>query len=156
MNNNYTFGDRADKKSIETGSDFAPKFGTDGLIPVVTQDAASGAVLMVAYMNQEALRQTLAKKEAVYYSRSRSTLWHKGATSGHVQKVIEARTDCDQDVILLKVEQIGPGCCHAGYAACFYRKIPLGEAVATTAVENIPQLNTCEPQTYNPSEVYKS
>ncbi len=156
MSENYTFGDRADKKSIETGNDFAPKFGDDGLMPVVTQDAASGAVLMVAYMNEEALRLTLAKKEAVYYSRSRNTLWHKGATSGHVQKVIAARTDCDQDVILLKVEQVGPGCCHAGYAACFYREIPLGDSVAATAKENIAQLTTCDPQTYNPNEVYNS
>jgi len=154
MSDTYSFGERADKKSIETGSDFAPKFGADGLIPVVTQDAASGAVLMVAYMNEEALRQTLSKQEAVYYSRSRDTLWHKGATSGHVQKVVEARTDCDQDVILLKVEQIGPGCCHAGYATCFYREIPLGEAVAATTKAGIAQLGSPEKQTYDPAEVY--
>jgi len=148
------FADRSEKSALETGTGFAPKFGSDGLIPVVTQDASSGDVLMVAYMNEEALRQTLEIKEAVYFSRSRSELWHKGATSGHVQKVVEARTDCDQDVILLKVEQVGPGCCHAGYAACFYRKVPLGEEVAATAKDGIAQLDLCEPQTYDPKKVY--
>ncbi len=154
MSNTYQFGSRDDREAIETGTGFAPKFGPDGLIPVVTQDASSGDVLMVAYMNEEALRKTLEIGEAVYFSRSRSELWHKGATSGHVQKVVEARTDCDQDVILLKVEQVGPGCCHAGYAACFYRKVPLGEDVATTAKDGVAQLDLCEAQTYDPKKVY--
>ncbi len=154
MSDTYTFGGRADRKAVETGNDFAPKFGADGLIPVVTQDAASGAVLMVAYMNERALRETLARGEAVYYSRSRDTLWHKGATSGHVQKVLGARTDCDQDVILLKVEQVGPGCCHAGYATCFYREIPLGDAVAATARDGVAQLTPCEERAYDPDDVY--
>ena len=146
-----TFAARSDKQAIEKGTEFAPKFGVDGHIPVVTQDADSGAVLMVAYMNEEALRETLNKGEAVYYSRSRDCLWHKGATSGHVQKVVEARTDCDQDVILLKVQQIGPGCCHAGYASCFYREIPLAE----DAGDDRPvQLSFIDQPSYDPDKVY--
>ena len=151
----FYFGDRDDKDALENGTAFAPKFGDDGLLPVVTQDAASGEVLMVAYMNEEALARTLHSKEAVYYSRSRDCLWHKGATSGHVQKVIEARTDCDQDVLLLKVEQIGPGCCHAGYSACFYRTVPLGDDVANTVDDaGIVQLEIAEERSYDPDKVY--
>jgi phosphoribosyl-AMP cyclohydrolase len=148
------FAERVDKHAIENGNDFAPKFGNDGLIPVVTQDRTSGEVLMVAYMNREALHRTIAIKEAVYYSRSRDQLWHKGATSGHVQKVTEMRTDCDQDVILLKVDQVGPGCCHAGYASCFYRTAPLGERFAAMADKGIAQLEFSEEKTYNPDDVY--
>ena len=154
MAESIQFADRSDRKAVENGSGFAPKFGDDGLIPAVAQDATSGEVLMVAYMNEEALRKTMEIGEAVYFSRSRQQLWHKGATSGHVQKVIEARTDCDQDVILLKVEQIGPGCCHNGYAACFYRQIPLQEAVASSAQDGVAQLTTCEQPTYDPNDVY--
>ena len=148
------FAERGDKNAIENECGFAPKFGDDGLIPVVTQDNTSGEVLMVAYMNREALKQTITIKEAVYYSRSREQLWHKGATSGHVQKVTEMRTDCDQDVILLKVSQVGPGCCHVGYASCFYRKAPLGEEFAATADKDIAQLAFSEEKTYNPDDVY--
>ena len=154
MSVNVAFGKRDNKETVETGTAFAPKFGKDGLIPTVTQDASSGEILMVAYMNEESLRQTLSQKEAVYYSRSRNNLWHKGSTSGHIQKVIEMRTDCDQDVILLKVEQVGPGCCHAGYASCFYRKIPIGEELEESAEEGIAQLDACEEQTYDPEQVY--
>lgn len=154
MSDTFQFADRSDRKAVESESGFAPKFGDDGLIPVVTQDHASGAVLMVAYMNEEALRKTMEISEAVYYSRSRQTLWHKGATSGHVQKVIEAYTDCDQDVILLRVEQVGPGCCHNGYAACFYREIPLGEKVADAVSDGVVQLSQCAEPTYDPSKVY--
>jgi phosphoribosyl-AMP cyclohydrolase len=148
------FAERGDKNTIENECGFAPKFGDDGLIPVVTQDNKSGEVLMVAYMNREALQQTITIREAVYYSRSRNQLWHKGETSGNVQKVTEMRTDCDQDVILLKVEQVGPGCCHVGYASCFYRKAPLGDQLAATAENGIAQLELSEEKTYNPDEVY--
>lgn len=154
MSMQFVFGNREDKEDIEKGSNFAPKFGEDGLIPAVTQDASTGDILMVAYMNEEALRQTMQKKEAVYYSRSRNTLWHKGATSGHVQEVIEIRTDCDQDVVLLKVKQIGPGCCHAGYGSCFYRKVPIGDKITTMLQDSIIQLDQCEEQTYDPEQVY--
>ncbi len=151
----FYFGDRSDRAAVETGSAFAPKFGDDGLIPVVTQDAASGSVLMVAYMNEEALSKTLECGEAVYYSRSRQCLWHKGATSGHVQRVVEARTDCDQDVLLLRVEQIGPGCCHAGYRSCFYRQVPLGEDVVRTADDDgVVQLQFADERSYDPGAVY--
>ncbi|MCP4847568.1 MAG: phosphoribosyl-AMP cyclohydrolase [Verrucomicrobiaceae bacterium] len=149
------FAERGDKHAIENERGFAPKFGEDGLIPVVTQDHASGEVLMVAYMNRDALHQTITIKEAVYYSRSRDQLWHKGATSGHVQKVTEMRTDCDQDVILLKVDQVGPGCCHVGYASCFYRKASLGEEFSATSDNSIAQLEFSEEKTYNPDEVYQ-
>lgn len=151
----FYFGDRDDRKAVENGTAFAPKFGADGLLPVVTQDHATGEVLMVAYMNEEALARTLHAKEAVYYSRSRNCLWHKGATSGHVQKVIEARTDCDQDVLLLRVEQVGPGCCHVGYPSCFYRTVPLGDDVADSVDENqVVQLDFQGQKSYDPDEVY--
>jgi len=155
MDKEIAFGERSDKGAIENGTAFAPKFGPDGLLPVVTQDHATGTVLMVAYMNEEALARTLESKEAVYYSRSRDCLWHKGATSGHVQRVREARTDCDQDVILLKVEQVGPGCCHAGYRSCFYREVPLGEKLEqSTDADGVLQLDFTDARSYNPDEVY--
>lgn len=100
-------------------------FDTHGLIPVITQDAISGQILMFAYANQEALEKTLNTKEAHYYSRSRQQLWHKGATSGHTQQVTEVRFDCDQDTVLYKVIPKGPAC-HTGAQSCFYRTI--GEA----------------------------
>jgi phosphoribosyl-AMP cyclohydrolase len=93
------------------------------LIPVVAQDAVSGEVLMVAWMNREALRQTIASGKAVYWSRSRGRLWHKGEESGHTQRVLEVGTDCDNDVILLKVEQTGGIACHTGRRSCFFRRL---------------------------------
>lgn len=117
------FAERGDKKEIEEGLKFAPKFDADGLIPAVAMDATSREPLMLAYMNAESLKLTLEKGEAVYWSRSRQEIWHKGATSGHVQKIREIRTDCDQDAIVLYVEQIGEGACHTGRSGCFYRKI---------------------------------
>lgn len=108
---------------VEEGVEFAPKFDRDGLVPVITTDHESGELLMVAYMNAEALAATIECGEAVYWSRSRQSLWHKGATSGLVQKVVEARTDCDQDAIWLKVRVVGGACCHVGYRSCFYRSI---------------------------------
>ena len=98
-------------------------FNTDGLIPVIAQDAASGRVLMLAWMNREALKLTVEKKQAVYWSRSRRKLWHKGEESGHTQQVREIRFDCDEDVILLKVEQKGGIACHTGRESCFYRQL---------------------------------
>lgn len=112
---------------IEEGLAFAPKFDADGLITAVVTDAASGDVLMVAHMNDEALRNTIASGEAWYYSRSRKRLWKKGETSGHVQRLVELRVDCDQDSLWLKVEQVGPGACHTGRRSCFYREVPLGK-----------------------------
>ena len=117
------FAPRGDKKQIEEGLSFAPKFDADGLLPAIAIDATTREPLMLAYMNEESLKLTLEKREAVYWSRSRQEIWHKGATSGHVQKVREIRTDCDQDAIVLYVDQIGAGACHTGRSGCFYRKI---------------------------------
>jgi phosphoribosyl-AMP cyclohydrolase len=112
---------------IEESVAFTPKFDSDGLITAVVTEAKSGDVLMVAHMNEEALRKTVASGEAWYYSRSRKTLWKKGETSGHIQRVLEMRVDCDQDALWLKVEQQGPGACHTGRRSCFYRALPLGK-----------------------------
>lgn len=117
------FPPRGDKQQVEEALTFTPKFDADGLIPAVALDAATREPLMLAYMNAESLKLTLEKGEAVYWSRSRKEIWHKGATSGHVQKVREIRTDCDQDAIVLFVEQLGAGACHTGRTGCFYRKI---------------------------------
>jgi phosphoribosyl-AMP cyclohydrolase len=112
---------------IEEGLSFAPQFGADGLVTAVVTDATSGDVLMVAHMNKEALAKTIESGEAWYYSRSRKALWKKGETSGHVQRVVELRVDCDQDALWLKVEQAGGGACHTGRRSCFYRAVPLGK-----------------------------
>ena len=106
----------------EEGLAFQPKFDASGLVTVVVTDAATGDVLMVAHMNDEALRKTVATGEAWYFSRSRNALWRKGETSGQTQRVVEMRTDCDQDAIWLRVEQVGAAC-HTGRHSCFYRKI---------------------------------
>jgi phosphoribosyl-AMP cyclohydrolase len=104
----------------EESLDFA-KLG--GLVPAIVQDAASGEVLMLAFMDQEAWERTRETGEAHYYSRSRKTLWHKGGTSGHVQRIKEIFLDCDRDTLLLKVEQVGGAACHTGYRSCFYRRL---------------------------------
>ena len=113
-----------------------------GLIPVIAQDYQSGEVLMLAYMNKEALNETLKTKKAVYYSRSRQTLWIKGETSGHTQLVKEIRIDCDLDTILLKVEQLGGAACHKGYKSCFFSKLEENELIIT------------EKRVFDPKEVY--
>lgn len=117
---------------IEEGLIFAPKFDADGLVTAVVTDAKSGDVLMVAHMNDDAIRKTIASGEAWYYSRSRKALWKKGETSGHVQRVVELRVDCDQDALWLKVEQQGAGACHTGRRSCFYRAVPLGKTGGVT------------------------
>jgi phosphoribosyl-AMP cyclohydrolase len=136
-------------KEVEEGLAFMPEFGADGLITAVVTDAKSGDVLMVAHMNQEALRKTIASGEAWYYSRSRKALWQKGETSGHVQRVIELRVDCDQDALWLRVDQQGPGACHTGRRSCFYRAIPLGKTGAVTL-----EFRDAEKQ-FDPGSVYK-
>jgi phosphoribosyl-AMP cyclohydrolase len=120
------FAQRGSTEEVEEGRAFAPKFDADGLVTCVATDARSGDVLMVAHMNGEALARTIATGEAWYFSRSRGQLWKKGESSGHVQRVIELRVDCDQDALWLKVEQGGPGACHTGRRSCFYRAVPLG------------------------------
>jgi len=115
------------KSDIEEGLAFTPKFDADGLLTAVATDAKTGDVLMVAHMNAEAIAKTIASGEAWYYSRSRKALWRKGESSGHVQRVVELRVDCDQDALWLKVEQAGAGACHTGRRSCFYRALPLGQ-----------------------------
>jgi phosphoribosyl-AMP cyclohydrolase len=110
------------KAELEEGLRLMPRFGADGLITCIATDAGTGELLMVAHMNAEALARTLDTGEAWYWSRSRSELWHKGATSGQVQTVVEMRIDCDQDALWLKVRVAGDGgCCHTGRKSCFYR-----------------------------------
>lgn len=116
----------------------------DGLVPAVVQDAETGEVLMLAYMNQAAWEATLETGKATYYSRSRNTLWVKGESSSHVQEVREIRVDCDDDTVLLKVKQIGDAACHTGYRSCFYRKIENG------------RLETTGKKIFDPKEVYKN
>lgn len=125
MDRKYQFSARGAKAELEEGLAFSPKFDQDGLIPAMAIDAVTKEPLMLAYMNEESLKMTLEIGEAVYWSRSRQEIWHKGATSGHVQKVVEMRTDCDQDALVLLVEQIGAGACHSGRESCFYRKVAL-------------------------------
>jgi phosphoribosyl-AMP cyclohydrolase len=117
------YGSAAD---VEEARAFSPKFDADGLLTCVATDAATGEVLMLAHMNAEALIKTITTGEAWYFSRSRKMLWRKGETSGHSQRVVEMRVDCDQDAILIKVEQAGEGACHTGRRSCFYRAVPLG------------------------------
>src|SRR5580698_2648049 len=111
---------------LEEGAALTPKFDADGLVTCVATDAASGDVLMVAHMNAEALKKTITTGEAWYFSRSRQALWKKGETSGHSQRVVEMRIDCDQDAVWIKVDQAG-GACHTGRRSCFYRAVPLGK-----------------------------
>jgi phosphoribosyl-AMP cyclohydrolase len=119
------FPPRTTSAEIELGATLQPKFGPDGLIPCITQDAATGEVLMFAFMNAESLTHTLATRKATYWSRSRQKLWIKGEESGNVQAVQGLFTDCDQDVLLLKVAQTGAAnaACHNGYKSCFYRRL---------------------------------
>lgn len=112
------------KAELEEGTVLTPRFGADGLVTCVTTDAETNELLMVAHMNAEALAKTIETGEAWYWSRSRGELWHKGATSGQVQTVLEMRVDCDQDALWLKVKVAGDGgCCHTGRRSCFYRKV---------------------------------
>ena len=134
---------------IEEGLAFTPKFDAEGLITAVVTDAASGDVLMVAHMNDEALRKTIASGEAWYYSRSRRSLWKKGETSGHLQRVTELRVDCDQDALWLKVDQIGAGACHTGRRSCFYRAVTLGKPNSMTL-----EFRDAEKR-FDPDKVYK-
>ena len=123
------------------------KWDEHGLVPVIAQEAASGDVLMFAWMNRDALARTVELGEAVYWSRSRKKLWHKGEESGHIQKVQEIRLDCDEDVVLLKVEQVDGIACHTGRHSCFYQKFE-GTAAAGEWL-------TVEPVLREPEEIYK-
>src|ERR1700678_4215764 len=135
---------------LEEGAVLTPKFDADGLVTCVATDAGSGEVLMVAHMNADALAKTIASGQAWYYSRSRKTLWRKGETSGHTQHVVEMRIDCDQDAVLIKVEQVGAAC-HTGRHSCFYRAVPLGKAGAGTAAAT---LEFRDERAFDPKAVY--
>tara|TARA_B110000971_G_C19874222_1_gene437673 strand:- start:186 stop:653 length:468 start_codon:yes stop_codon:yes gene_type:complete len=137
---------------IEEGKILSPKFDEKGLIPVVATDIKSGEVLMHGYMNEEALRKTIETKEAHYWSRSRNTLWHKGKTSGYIQKIIDLRIDDDQDSVWISVD-IGNGAsCHVGYRSCFYRSVPLGKI---TNSEEIKIEFKEKEKKFDPKKVYK-
>jgi phosphoribosyl-AMP cyclohydrolase len=132
----------------EEGLGLVPRFDASGLLTVVATDATSGEVLMVAHMNEEALRKTIGTGEAWYFSRSRNALWRKGETSGQTQRVVEMRMDCDQDAVWIRVEQVGAAC-HTGRKSCFYRRIEGGEGAARLVLANAERL-------FDPSSVYKT
>ncbi len=133
---------------IEEGLVLAPRFDAAGLVTCVATDAATGELLMVAHMNAEALARTIETGEAHYYSRSRKALWKKGESSGHVQRVVEMRVDCDQDAVWIRVEQGGAGACHTGRRSCFYRAVPPGQTGAVRL-----ELRDGE-RTFDPGAVY--
>ena len=144
------FAARTSVEQVEEGHDLAPKFDRDGLIACVTTDAESGEVLMLGYMNREALEKTILTGEAHYWSRSRQVLWHKGATSGLVQRVVEMRIDDDQDAVWLRVAVAAgahsdPASCHVGYFSCFYRTVELKTGKIIYAETE---------KTFDPKEVY--
>ena len=144
------FKKRKTIKQVEESTDLAPKFDSSGLIPVVTTDYLSGEVLMQGYMNKDALKQTINLGEAVYYSRSRKSLWHKGKTSGLVQKIKEIRIDDDQDSIWLRVKVKGGASCHVGYRSCFYRSIPIGPKLDTDIILKFEE----KEKVFDPKKVY--
>ena len=137
----------ADINDIEEGLKLQPRFDALGLVTCVATDAGTGEVLMVAHMNDEALRKTIASGEAWYFSRSRQSLWRKGESSGHVQRVVEMRMDCDQDAVWIRVEQSGAAC-HTGRRSCFYRKVDAGESGARLSFVDADRL-------FDPKAVYR-
>jgi phosphoribosyl-AMP cyclohydrolase len=148
MTNDTHFPPPGSAVELEEGLRLMPKFDADGLVTCVTTDAGSGDVLMVAHMNAAALAKTVATGEAWYYSRSRRALWRKGESSGHTQRVIELRVDCDQDAVWLKVEQVA-GACHTGRHSCFYRAVPLGQTGGALKLE------VRDERVFDPKAVYK-
>jgi len=145
------FAERISVEQVEEGKELAPKFDEYGLIAAITTDAESGDVLMLGYMNAEALARTIETGEAHYWSRSRKILWHKGATSGLVQKIVDLRIDDDQDAIWLKVTVAGSGAsCHVGYMSCFYRSIPTGSKPSPSLELEFRE----QSKTFDPGEVY--
>jgi phosphoribosyl-AMP cyclohydrolase len=137
----------ADIDDREEGVAFQPKFDASGLVTCVATDAATGEVLMVAHMNDEALRKTIESGEAWYFSRSRNALWRKGETSGHTQRVVEMRMDCDQDAIWIRVEQTGAAC-HTGRRSCFYRAVTRSDGGARLSFVDADKV-------FDPAKVYR-
>jgi phosphoribosyl-AMP cyclohydrolase len=146
------FPPQTTKAEVELGTLLQPKFGTDGTIPCITVDHATNEVLMFAFMNAESLAKTIETRKATYWSRSRSKLWLKGEESGNVLRVVDLLVDCDQDVLLLKVENAGPGACHNGYHSCFYRKLVPG---ADPDGALAPTLEFTQERAFDPAAVYK-
>jgi len=146
------FPARTAAPEIELGTVLQPKFGPDGLIACITVDHATNEVLMFAFMNAEALARTISTKKATYWSRSRNKLWIKGEESGNTQLVKELRVDCDQDVVLIKVENIGGAACHNGYRSCFYRKLA---ADAQPGDPGTLKLEFAAQRVFDPAKVYK-
>ena len=148
---NTPFAERLTIEQVEEAHDLAPKFDAAGLIVCVTTDEKTGDVLMLGYMNREALVKSIETGEAHYWSRSRQVLWHKGATSGLVQKIVDLRIDDDQDAVWLKVDVSGSGAsCHVGYMSCFYRSIPMGAA----PTEELKLIYKEDEKTFDPKDVY--
>jgi len=146
------FARRGGVAEVETGAALSPRFDADGCLPAVASDARSGEVLMLAYMNAEALKLTIETGIAHYWSRSRGKIWRKGEESGNQQRVVEMRTDCDQDAIWLSVEVGGHGAtCHTGHRSCFYRVIPLGGAVSPA----LSMTATDDRPLFDPETVYR-
>ena len=137
---------------LELGTVLQPKFDAAGMIPCITVDHVTNEVLMFAFMNAESLAKTIATKRATYWSRSRGKLWLKGEESGNVQLVKELRVDCDQDVILLKVENVGGAACHNGFPSCFYRKL---DAAARPEEPASLKLETTAARVFDPAKVYQ-
>ena len=148
---NKFFETRRSIEQVEESTELAPKFGNDGLIPVITTDFSSGEVLMQGYMNIEAFTQTIKLGEAVYYSRSRKSIWHKGKKSGFKQIVKEIRIDDDQDCVWLRVDLNGGASCHVGYKSCFYRSIPFGKSAKNSKL--ILKFKE-KKKVFDPSKVY--
>ncbi|WMT85632.1 phosphoribosyl-AMP cyclohydrolase [Pelagibacterium sp. 26DY04] len=137
------------KAELESGSVFAPKFDANGLVTAITVEAGTNEILMVAHMNAEAIAETLGSGYATYWSRSRAKLWKKGESSGELQELVEMRTDCDQDAIILVVRQTGHGAaCHTGRKSCFYRKVEGSDG-------EVRLVDTGEPRLFDPADVYR-
>ena len=153
MSKEKFFEERKTIKQVEESTSFAPKFDENGFIPVVTSDYESGEILMQGYMNKEALQKTIELGEAVYYSRTRKTLWHKGKVSGLIQTIKEIRIDDDQDCVWLRVNVQGGSSCHVGYRSCFYRTVPFGKSIEnkTTLILKFTETE----KVFDPKEVYK-
>tara|TARA_B100001057_G_scaffold475376_1_gene542079 strand:- start:10 stop:483 length:474 start_codon:yes stop_codon:yes gene_type:complete len=143
------FEKRKSIEQVEESTELAPKFDENGLIPVVTTDFSSGEVLMQGYMNEDAFKKTISLGEAVYFSRSRKSLWHKGKTSGLIQKIKEIRIDDDQDCVWLRVDVAGGASCHVGYRSCFYRSIPVNNNNSKIVLK----FEESE-KVFDPSEIY--
>jgi len=146
------FGPRLTVEQVEEGNELAPRFDAHGLIPAVTTDFTSGELLMHGFMNAQALALSIETGEAHYFSRSRQAIWHKGATSGLVQKIRELRVDDDQDCVWMRVDVIGGASCHVGYRSCFYRKVPAGPDVAGDKPLELEFTET--EKVFDPEEVY--